>query len=324
MARALDQRPAQGLPLHSLPGEELPVEPRLVIDGPRDVLEPEGLDVAEDLSQAPELVEVAAQELGGRIVVRVVDGRAGMEDLGVSGLDHLARQQLVLGVRHLAIGHPLPRQARDGAVHVREELKPVGIQAVLGERVRGAVEPLDVDALALAPRAEVIAHLARKHVAVARPRDVGAEHERDVVGLRESIQDRAEPLLGGGRRVLGQERHHVAARALDRKVASTAVRELRLGDLDHVGAVTVRDLQRAVRRARVDDEQLDGHVHALRANRAQDLIEVRGAVQYGDRDRDGPNRHRPRSAPLTFFMNHRTTTRPNRSGDVNRQESECS
>ena len=69
----------------------------------------------------------------------------------------------------------------------------------------------------------MVAHLALEHVAVARPRDVRPEHERDVLVLLEALQDRRQPLVRGGRRVLGQERNHIAPRALDGEIARAAV-----------------------------------------------------------------------------------------------------
>ena len=78
--------------------------------------------------------------------------------------------------------------------------------------------------------------------------------------------------------------HHAVARA--------AVRELALVDLVDDGAVAARDLERAVRRARVDDQDLELAVDLLRAHRAQHLVEVAGAVQH--RDGDGDDAHVPR------------------------------
>ena len=92
----------------------------------------------------------------------------------------------------------------------------------------------------------------------------------------------------------------------------------------HGRAVAAGDVERAVGRARVDDQQLDGDPMRWRADRAEDLVELGGAVQYGDRDRDGPDRHRRANAPLTFFESQRTTSIPKRSGEVRRHESECS
>ena len=70
--------------------------------------------------------------------------------------------------------------------------------------------------------------------------------------------------------------------------------------------------------------ELDWDLDALAADRAEDLLELGGAVQYRDRDRDGGDRHRPRNAPLTFFESQRITRSPKRSGEVRRQERECS
>ena len=60
---------------------------------------------------------------------------------------------------------------------------------------------------------------------------VRAEHGRDVVGLLEALEQRRQPAVVGGRRVLGEERHVVAARQRHHPVARAAVRELALVDL---------------------------------------------------------------------------------------------
>ena len=189
-----------------------------------------GLDVVEHLPQRPELVEVATQEVGGGIVMRVHDGGFGVEDLRVTGLDQLTPEQLVLGVGDLAIRHALEGPLRHGAVDVGEERPAPGEVAVERKPGRRAVEALHVDRPPIvAPRGEVALHLALDHVTRVGARDVRAEDGGDVVGDRESLEQRREPARRGRRRVLRDERDVLAARHRGHAVTGAAVGELALG-----------------------------------------------------------------------------------------------
>src|SRR5215207_3548907 len=94
---------------HELPAAHaLSLEPSLVgadeaADVPQRLPRSPRLPEAEHLAQRAELVEVAAEKLDGRIVVRVEHARVGVEGLGEAGLDQLAAEELVLRVRNLAV-----------------------------------------------------------------------------------------------------------------------------------------------------------------------------------------------------------------------------
>src|SRR4051794_6438247 len=64
------------------------------------------------------------------------------------------------------------------------------------------------------------------------------------------------------------------------------------------GAVALGDLERAVRRAGVPDEELDLAVDDLRAEGSEHLVGVGGAVE--PRDREGDDRHQPSRRRLTM------------------------
>ena len=155
---------------------------------------------------------------------------SGWKTFAKPGLDHLAPQQLVLGVRDVAVGDPPPRPARDAAVDVGEERQRPGKRAVGLERRRRAPEPLDVDLAPRRPRSRSGAPSRLDHVRGVRARVVRAEHERDVVGLREALEQRGQPAVVRGRRVLGEERDVLALGELHHPVARAAVGELVLGD----------------------------------------------------------------------------------------------
>ncbi len=272
--RVVAQRPRQRAheraaldPLAAQPAlvvADQPADRQRRVDGVGD------LDVVEHLAQRAELVEVAPQELRRRVVVRVQHAGVRVVDLRVAGLDHLAPEQLVLGVGDLAVGHLAPRRLGHAAVDVGEEAQPAREAPVGGHLRRAAAEPLDVDrAPPVAPGGEVALHLALDHVRGVGPRVVRAEHERDVGGLLEALQQRRQPAVVRGRRVLGEEGDVVALGQLHHAVAGAAVGEWTLLDPVHPRAVGGGDLERAVGRAGVDDQQLDLAVGALRAHRAR-------------------------------------------------------
>ena len=108
-----------------------------------------------------------------------------------------------------------------------------------------------------------------------------------------------------------------------------AVGELVLGDAVDARAVALGDLERAVGRARVPDQQLDLAVDLLGADGGQHLVEVPGAVEHRDRDGDdGHQRSRwarsRRPTRRTSLRRPATTAAVARRGVVSRQEAEPS
>ena len=129
-------------------------------------------------------------------------------------------------------------------------------------------------------------HLGLDHVRGVRPRVVRAEHERDVVGLLEALQQRGQPAVVRRRRVLGEERDVVARGELHHPVARAAV-----GELAPWGSRWMRAPWRSAISSEpsvepgVDDQQLDLAVGALRAHGGEHLVEVARPVVDGDGDR---------------------------------------
>ena len=244
-ARVAD-RAAHVAPIHALTFEPSPVLACQRADGADDVTWFRRLPVIEHLAQPAVLVEVAAEKAPRREVMRVQDDRPRVEDLREAGLDQLAAEQLVLGVGNRPEGNLFPRPAGEHEVDAREERQLPRLRAVGGEPLRGAVEALDVDRDSRAPVLEVALHLGLDHVARVLAGDVRPEDRGDVVGPLEALEERGEPAFVGGRRILRQKRDVVSSSELHHQVARAAVRELRLRDLVHAGAVALCDLERAV------------------------------------------------------------------------------
>jgi hypothetical protein len=228
----------------------------------------EALDVADGLAQAAVLVEVAAHEAPRWVVVRMQHGRAGMEDLRPAGGEHRTRERLVLGVGHVGEADLLPALAPVGGVDVGQER--LVARALEHGRAVGPVQ------------GEELLQLARDHRRRLGAGPVRAVGRADALIELEGLLYGREP-SGQRRGVLREEADDVAARALGGEVARAAVAELARRDLEHVGARRARDLDAAVARAGVDDQQLEtGRVARLRAHRREQLAQVARPVL--DRD----------------------------------------
>jgi len=110
-------------------------------------------------------------------------------------------------------------------------------------------------------------HLGLQHVARFRPGVVWTEDGAYARGRLEPLEKRAEPPVVRRSRVLCQEGDMVSTGELHHQVARPAVRELGLRDLVYACRVTARELERAVGRTGVDDEQLDLCVDNLAPHR---------------------------------------------------------
>ena len=224
VARRVGERRDQVATLYALLLEPALVRADQPAHVPQRRLRPPRLDVPEHLAQRSELVEVALEELPRRIVVRVEHAGIRMEDLGESGLDQLAAEQLVLRVRDLAVRHALPRPPRQAAVDVGQEGELSGELAVLGDAGRRPVEALDVDrGASVAPHREMALHLRLDGVAGIGTRVVGPEDGGHVVSLLEALQQRGEPPRRCRGRVLGDEGHVVTRRELHQEIARAPV-----------------------------------------------------------------------------------------------------
>ena len=114
---------------------ERPVGRDVAAHAGRDVARRQRLAQPVDLGERAEVVEVAAERLQRRQVVRVDHRGLRHVRLRQAGGEHVARQHLVLGVADRPERHALPRPARDGAVGAAEERRRA-------ERGGAAVDPL--------------------------------------------------------------------------------------------------------------------------------------------------------------------------------------
>ena len=284
------------------------------------------LDVAENLTQAAVLVEVAAHEGERRVMVRMQHSCARVKDLRQPCLDQLTAEQLILGVRHVPERDTLPCPACQAAVDAREKRVSPRVGAVGRQPGSRPLQPLNVDSRAATPSLEVLLELSCDHVWSVGPRNMWPEDSRDIRRLLESLEERREPAIVGRRRILSQEGDVVALRKSHDEVARVTVRELGPGNLVEHRAKALGDVDRAVRGSGVDHEDLDIPMQGLRANRREHFLQVPSAVEYGNADCDQPA-HGARSflqASRVRSPKRSAALFASRSGAVTRHESDCS
>ena len=119
-------------------------------------------------------------------------------------------------------------------------------------------------------------------------RELAAVGTGDVRARARGCDEPREPARVVRDRVLRGEHDRVAARELDAQIPRAAVAELLGRDLVHDRPGGTRALGAAVRRARVDDHDLDLLLDPLRGDAREAAREVGAAVL--DRDDDGDHR----------------------------------
>ena len=211
--------------------------------------------------------------------MRVHDGRGRGGRPSRSRPQHVDREQLVLGVGHVAERHPLPGGARDAAVGVGEEAsRGLGPRGCAPRSTRGRAVGRQ--------RARTSSRSSRAHRRAARrAAAVRAEHERDVVGEREAVEQRARASASPAGTASWVRKATCAplARSIE-QVARPAVGEA-------LDARSPRRRSAAGELApsrRCEPESATssstGRSTRWRAHRAQDVAEQRAAVAHRDRD----------------------------------------
>ena len=207
--------------------------------------------------------------------VRVAHGRARLVDERSPVAEDAPRPLLVLAHRQVVAERvALEGRTRDRGVDVREEGR---LERELGSRIEalharlGPVEEVQEEALGRpGVRVGELAAVRSRHV---RPRTCRRHEPREPVGVVRN-------------RVLGRKDDRLASRELDAEVARAAVPELLGRDLVHDRAGGTGSFGAAVRRARVDDHDLDLLLDLLRGDPGQAAREVGAAVLDRDDDRD--------------------------------------
>ena len=258
----------------SRPSTPWRAQPALVVadqpaDGHRRVHGMRDLDVVEHLAQRAELVEVAAQELRRRVVVRVQHARVGVEDL---------REARPRSSRAPAAG---PRRrgpcGRGSARHAHLATQPLTSEKNVqrpGEargrrRSRRAVRPSRCTSISRPPSPQVAKWRSISHLIMCEASGRGScgpnTSATSSACSKPSSSAASQPSCAG-----------VASWVMNAtwSPSASSIARLRVPPCENsdfgiavdARAVALGDLQRAVGRARVDDQQLDLAVDALGAD----------------------------------------------------------